>query len=144
MYRAKDLGKSRQEVFATGMRDQAVNRFQLEVDLRQAIRRQELLLYYQPLVLLKTKQIAGFEALVRWRHPQRGFVYPNEFIPIAEETGLIIPMGQWILREACQQMHDWRQKFPLDPPLLISVNLSPKQFRPARSSRTGGANLTGN
>ena len=128
MYRAKDLGKSRQEVFASGMRDQAVSRFQLEIDLRQAIERQEFLLYYQPLVLLETEQIAGFEALVRWRHPQRGFVYPSEFIPVAEETGLIIPMGQWILREACQQMHKWRQKFPLEPPLLISVNLSPKQF----------------
>ena len=128
MYRAKDLGNSRQEVFATGMRDQAVNRFQLEADLRQAIKRQEFLLYYQPLVLLKTEQIAGFEALVRWQHPERGFVYPDQFIPIAEETGLIIPMGQWILQEACQQMYDWRQKFPFDPPLLISVNLSPKQF----------------
>ena len=128
MYRAKDLGQSGQEVFATDMRDQAVNRFQLEIDLRQAIERQEFLLYYQPLVLLKTNQIAGFEALVRWRHPERGFVYPSDFIPVAEETGLIIPMGQWILREACQQMHDWHQKFPINPPLLISVNLSPKQF----------------
>ncbi|MDJ0705583.1 MAG: EAL domain-containing protein [Leptolyngbyaceae cyanobacterium MO_188.B28] len=128
MYRAKDLGKSRQEVFATDMRDQAVNRFQLEIDLRQAIEQQQFLLYYQPLVFLKTNQIAGFEALVRWRHPERGFVYPSEFIPVAEETGLIIPMGEWILEEACRQMYEWRQKFPMDPPLLISVNLSPKQF----------------
>ena len=128
MYRAKALGKKRYEIFATGMRTQVVNKLQLETDLRRAIESQEFLLYYQPIVSLKTGKIAGFESLVRWQHPTRGLVSPVEFIPIAEETGLIIPMSQWILQESCRQMRVWQEQFPLNPPLMISVNLSLEQF----------------
>jgi len=128
MYRAKVLGKSRYEVFDTEMHTRAVTLLQLETDLRRAIERQEFQIHYQPIVSLETGRIAGFEALVRWQHPQRGLVSPAEFIPLAEETGLIIPIGQWVLREACYQMRTWQMQFPTVPPLLISVNLSVKQF----------------
>jgi diguanylate cyclase (GGDEF)-like protein len=128
MYRAKTLGKARHEVFATGMRVQVVKRLQLETDLRRAIEQQEFYLHYQPIVSLKTGRIAGFEALVRWQHPDRGFVSPVEFIPVAEETGLIIPLGKWIFQEAFRQLSIWQAKFPTDPPLMFSVNLSGQQF----------------
>jgi diguanylate cyclase (GGDEF)-like protein len=126
--RAKAAGKSRHEVFVTGMRLQVMTRLQLETDLRRAVQRQEFQLRYQPIICLETGRIAGFEALVRWLHPERGFVAPSEFIPIAEETDLIIPLGRWILREACEQLRVWQDCFPKDPPLLVSVNLSGKQF----------------
>ncbi|MGK7876857.1 MAG: EAL domain-containing protein [Xenococcaceae cyanobacterium] len=128
MYRAKALDKARPEVFARIMHAQAVTRWQLETDLRQAIKRQEFQLYYQPIVSLETGKIAGFEALVRWQSPQGDFVSPKEFIPVAEETGLIIPLGQWILQEACRQMAFWHEQFPQNLPLKISVNLSTRQF----------------
>lgn len=128
MYRAKSLGKARYEVFATGMRLQVVKQLQLETDLRRALERQEFHLHYQPIVSLKTGRIAGFEALVRWQHPQQGLIPPIEFIPIAEETGLIVPLGQWILQEACRQLCIWQAQFPKDPPLMVSVNLSGHQF----------------
>lgn len=128
MYRAKALGKSRYEVFDTSMHTHAVTLLQLETDLRYAIERQEFELHYQPIVALKTDRLSGFEALVRWRHPQRGLVNPGAFIPIAEETGLINPIGWWVLQEACQQMQQWQQQFSLQPPLSISVNLSGKQL----------------
>ena len=128
MYRAKVLGKMRPEVFVTRMHAQTLGRWQLETDLRQAIKRQEFQLYYQPLVLLDTGQLAGFEALVRWFSPHRGFVLPSEFIPIAEETGLIIPLGQKVLQEACRQMKCWHEQFPQASRLMISVNLSQRQF----------------
>jgi EAL domain-containing protein (putative c-di-GMP-specific phosphodiesterase class I) len=110
------------------MHTQAIARLQLEIDLRWVLERQELRVYYQPIVLLKNATIAGFEALVRWQHPTRGLVSPAEFIPVAEETGLIIPMGWWILRQACHQMRSWQEQFPAKPPLTISVNISGKQF----------------
>lgn len=128
MYRAKSLGKARYEVFATGMRVQVVKRLQLETDLRRAIEQQEFCLYYQPIISLATDRIAGFEALVRWQHPQYGLISPAEFIPVAEETGLIIPLGQWIFQAACQQLFIWQTKFPQDPPLIMSINLSGQQF----------------
>ena len=128
MHRAKASGKARHEVFVTGMRVQVMTRLQLETDLRRAIERQEFRLHYQPLVSLQTGKIAGFEALVRWQHPDRGLVPPNDFIPVAEETELIIPMGQWITHEACRQLKVWQEKFPQEQPLLVSVNLSGKQF----------------
>jgi predicted signal transduction protein with EAL and GGDEF domain len=108
MYRAKALGKARSVVFNKTMHRHAVNRLQLETDLRQAIPRQELRLYYQPIVSLATGRITGFEALVRWQHPTRGLVSPIEFIPVAEETGLILPIGEWVLREACLRAKDWQ------------------------------------
>lgn len=128
MYRAKELGKGRYQVFDTGMHDRALARLVLETDLRRAIERQEFVVYYQPLVSLTTGRIAGFEALLRWRHPERGFVSPLEFIPIAEETRLIEPLGAWVLQEACRQMHSWQHQFTAQLPLAISVNLSVKQF----------------
>ncbi|MBW4695391.1 MAG: EAL domain-containing protein [Lyngbya sp. HA4199-MV5] len=128
MHRAKASGKARHEVFVTGMRVQVMTRLQLETDLRRAVERQEFRLHYQPLISLQTGKIAGFEALVRWQHPDRGLVPPNDFIPVAEETDLIIPMGQWITYEACRQLRVWQEKFPREQPLLVSVNLSGKQF----------------
>ncbi len=129
-YRAKSLGKARYEVFSNGLRSQAAQRFQVETDLKLALQRGELFLTYQPLVDLTTGAIAGFEALVRWQHPERGIVSPGEFIPIAEETGLIIPMGQWIFAEACRQSQAWRSQFPRlkTENLIMSINLSAQQF----------------
>lgn len=128
MYRAKALGKGRLEVFDPTLHDRAMARLQLEIDLRRALERQELQLYYQPIVSLNNGRIAGYEALVRWQHPQRGLVSPVEFIPLAEETGLIMPLGMWVLRQACQQLRAWQQQMPTDPPLTVNVNLSGKQF----------------
>jgi diguanylate cyclase (GGDEF)-like protein/PAS domain S-box-containing protein len=128
MYRAKMLGKARHEVFDKTMHARAMNLLQMETDLRRAIERKEFVLHYQPIVALETGTIRGFEALIRWQHPERGFVSPDEFIPIAEETGLIIPIGQWVLRQACRQIHEWQVQFPQYPPLQVSVNLSSKQF----------------
>lgn len=128
MHRAKAAGKARHELFALDMREQVLARLQLETDLRYAIERQQLEVHYQPIVCLETGRIAGFEALVRWRHPERGLVSPDEFIPIAEETGIILPIGEWIIRVACHQLRHWQRTFPTDPPLLVSVNLSSKQF----------------
>ncbi|MGB6016762.1 MAG: EAL domain-containing protein, partial [Nodosilinea sp.] len=128
MYRAKVLGKSRFEVFAAGMLTEAVNRLQLESDLISALDDQEFLLYYQPIVNLKTGELAGFEALVRWQQKDRGFVLPSAFIPAAEETGLIMALGQWIFREACRQLHHWHRLFPHYRHLTMSINLSNRQF----------------
>lgn len=127
MYRAKALRKTRPEVFRTQMHTQTVKRWYLEADLRQAIEREEFELYYQPLICLKTGRIVGFEALVRWQSSRRGLVLPDEFIPVAEETGIIIPLGQKILHKACYQTKLWQMQFP-DTPLTISVNLSRRQF----------------
>ena len=128
MYRAKALGKARSEVFGKDMHTLAVARLQLEMDLRRAIERQEFRLHYQPIIFLETGKIHGFEALVRWQHPDRGLIHPAEFIPVAEETGLIVPIGQWVLREACHQMHIWQEQSSNNFSLTISVNLSRKQF----------------
>lgn len=130
MYRAKALGTSRYEVFATGMLMEAVNRLHLESNLLDALERKEFCLYYQPIVCLSSGQITGFEALVRWHRPDHGFVVPNAFIPIAEETGLIVPLGQWIFQEACQQLKIWQKQFP-QRDLKMSVNLSSRQFKQA-------------
>jgi diguanylate cyclase (GGDEF)-like protein/PAS domain S-box-containing protein len=128
MYRAKALGRGRYVVFNTAMRTHVVAHMELENNLRLGIERQELVLHYQPILSLKTGKITGFEALVRWNHPEKGLIRPADFIPFAEETGLIIPMGEWVLNEACRQMSAWHKQFPSDPPLMISVNLSNKQF----------------
>lgn len=128
MSRARALGKEHYEIFDPGMRAEAVKRFQLEAELRNAIDNKEFLLYYQPIVNLTTGNLAGFEALVRWQHPKEGFVSPGAFIPAAEDTGLIVPMGSWILEEACSQMNTWQQQFSHAEELMVSVNLSTKQF----------------
>ncbi len=128
LYRAKEQGKAWHIVFDSTMYDRAVKLLQLETDLRWAIERQELQIFYQPIVSVATGDITGFEALVRWLHPERGLISPNEFIPVAEETGLIVPIGQWVLRESCQQLRQWQLQFPAMKSLTINVNLSGKQF----------------
>ena len=128
MYRAKALGKARYEIFNTDMYATAMTRLQLETDLRRAIERQEFRVYYQPIVSLHNGKISGFEALVRWQHPERGLICPDSFIPVAEETGLIVSIGYWVLREACRQMQAWLVYRDAASPLKISVNLSQKQF----------------
>jgi diguanylate cyclase (GGDEF)-like protein len=128
MYRAKQLGKARYELFDQAMQARASELIGLERDLRRALEREELFLQYQPIVSLDTGTLHGFEALVRWQHPERGVIPPMKFIPIAEETGLIIQIGQWVLGEACRQMRQWQGLSAADEPLTISVNLSAKQF----------------
>ena len=128
MYRAKSLGKARYEVFDADMRAKVMARLQLETDLRHALERGEFRNFYQPIVALASGEIAGFEALLRWQHPTRGLLAPIEFIPVAEETGLIRELGWWNLREACRQISIWRASFMAHPHLTISVNLSAKQF----------------
>jgi len=128
MYRAKAQGRARYQVFDSGMHDTVVFQLQLENDLRRALERKEFRAFYQPTVCLFTGKLTGFEALMRWQHPQRGLILPEEFIPLSEETGLIIPMGLWILREACEQMQKWTIQFPSQRGLTISVNLSGVQI----------------
>lgn len=128
MYRAKSRGTKSFELFDQTMHLQMVNRLQLESDLRRAIERQEFFLCYQPIVELETGRLAGFEALIRWKHPERGLVSPAQFIPLAEETGLIVQIGHWVLHEACRQMREWYKVYPPSFPLQMSVNLSSKQF----------------
>ena len=127
MYTAKANGKNRYEIFDPTMRERIVERLELETELRQAFEQRKLIIHYQPIVSLKTGQINGFEALVRWNHPTRGILAPAEFIPMAEETGMIISIDRWVLREACRQMRLWQEQFPLIPPLTVSVNLSGNQ-----------------
>ncbi|MEG4581383.1 EAL domain-containing protein [Microcoleus sp. MON1_C5] len=129
MYHAKAQGRGRYEVFAPAMQTVAMARLQLENDLRRAIALQEFCVHYQPIVSLSTGQLSGFEALVRWHHAS-GIIYPPaEFIPVAEETGLINELGWWVLQEACHQIGIWQQQFPHTPPLAINVNLSGVQLK---------------
>ncbi|MGI9065427.1 MAG: putative bifunctional diguanylate cyclase/phosphodiesterase [Pyrinomonadaceae bacterium] len=128
MYRAKGMGKARHEIFDTRMHSQALKLLQLETDLRRALERKEFVLVYQPIMSLGTGVLCGFEALIRWPHPERGLISPIDFIPLAEETGMIVQIGEWVLREACVQMQRWHVIFPTDPPAFMCVNLSVKQF----------------
>jgi diguanylate cyclase (GGDEF)-like protein/PAS domain S-box-containing protein len=128
MYRAKSSGRARYEIFDTQMRERAIARLQLELDLRRAIEDQEFCVHYQPLVELESGKIFGFEALLRWQHPEKGMIKPMEFIPVAEETGLLIPIGLWLLQEACHQTRRWQECYPMQPPLSISVNFSSRQL----------------
>lgn len=128
MYSAKALGKAQYQEFDARMHSHAMTLLQIESDLRRAIDREEFEVNYQPIVSLESGRINGFEALVRWRHPERGLIPPNDFIHIAEENGLIIPIGRWVLREACLQMRRWHEILPSTRQMKISVNLSCKQF----------------
>lgn len=128
MYRAKALGKARYEIFNPDMYTQAMTRLQLETDLHRALDHQEFQVYYQPIVALASGKLAGFEALIRWQHPDQGLVTPTDFIPIAEETGQIVPIGYWVLRCACHQMQAWLESDYVSSPLKINVNLSFKQL----------------
>lgn len=128
MYHAKELGKSRFEFFSDGLRKKAVSRLELENELRQAIECQEFELHYQPIVKLATNEITSCEALIRWRHPKRGLLLPADFIQVAEESGLILPIGQWVLFEACSQLKMWQETYPRLHNLAINVNISGKQF----------------
>jgi EAL domain-containing protein (putative c-di-GMP-specific phosphodiesterase class I) len=127
MYRAKAQGKACYEVFDKGMHTHAVYLLQMENDLRRALDREEFRVFYQPIVSLENGNLAGFEALIRWQHPERGFVNPADFIPLAEDTGLIVPIGMWILRKACQQLCQWQWQSAANRNLFMSVNLSSKQ-----------------
>jgi diguanylate cyclase (GGDEF)-like protein/PAS domain S-box-containing protein len=128
MYRAKEQGRARYELFDEVMRARAIARLRVENDLRRAIERGELLLHYQPLISLPDDRIVAVEALVRWQHPERGLVAPLEFIPVAEENGLIEPIGRWVLEHACAQAAAWLRSRPDEPPISMSVNLSPIQI----------------
>jgi diguanylate cyclase (GGDEF)-like protein len=127
MYRAKAQGKACYEVFDKGMHARAVYLLQMENDLRRALDREELRVYYQPIVSLNNGQLAGFEALIRWQHPERGFINPVDFISLAEDTGMIAPIGLWILKRACQQLAQWQWASTAHRQLFMSVNLSGKQ-----------------
>ncbi|MEH2289093.1 GGDEF/EAL domain-containing response regulator [Nostoc sp.] len=128
MYRAKAQGRAKYHVFNPAMHQEAIQLLELENDLRRGVERREFLVYYQPIISLVTGRISGFEALVRWQHPIRGLVSPIEFIPVAEETGLINAINTWVLQSACHQLSIW-QHYPVTPePLTISVNLSARLF----------------
>lgn len=128
MYRAKSLGKQRYALFSPELLGSAVQRLELETDLAHALERREFCLFYQPLVAMQNGCLIGFEALVRWRHPGRGLVNPNDFIPLAEETGAIIPLGEWILHEACRQLKEWQVTLPGAADLRMNINVSGKQL----------------
>jgi predicted signal transduction protein with EAL and GGDEF domain len=128
MYRAKTLGKARYEIYDQNMFAMAINRLDVETNLRRALQRNEFELHYQPILALSSNTLVGFEALVRWRKSPTELVYPDEFIGVAEDTGLILFIDTWVLREACRTMHQWHQEFPRPEPLSISVNLSARQF----------------
>jgi len=125
---AKRLGRDRYEIFAEEMHIDSIQFLQMETDLRHALERNEFKMYYQPIVELESGNLAGFESLIRWEHPDRGLVSPAEFIPIAEDTGLIIPIGEWILRESCRQLREWQKLSDRSADLWVSVNVSSKQF----------------
>ncbi|MGQ0812621.1 MAG: putative bifunctional diguanylate cyclase/phosphodiesterase [Nitrospiraceae bacterium] len=128
MYRARDLGKGRFVMFDQAMHSQAMARLKLEADLRRAVEGQEFLLFYQPVVSFATGRISGFEALLRWQHPERGLLTPDEFLAVAEEIDVVIPLGEWVLREACRQSRIWQERYPGIRPLTMGVNVSGRQF----------------
>ncbi len=128
MYQAKKRGRGRYEIFNSSMLDHVVSRSQLESAMRNSLENGDFVVYYQPIMQLTTNQVIGFEALLRWNHPEKGLLLPEDFISIAEETGLIIPIGYWVIEVACKQLHDWITLNPNQSHLSVNVNLSPKQF----------------
>ncbi len=129
MYQAKNNGKARYEVFHPAMQVPLMRCLDLEADLRRAVERGEFVLHYQPIVQLSDRRVKGVEALVRWLHPEHGLLPPQRFIPLAEETGLVVQIGEWVLREACRQVSAWNAQRRAQPPLTVSVNLSARQFQ---------------
>jgi diguanylate cyclase (GGDEF)-like protein/PAS domain S-box-containing protein len=129
MYMAKEAGKGRYQVFEPAMHDTALQRLELKADLQRAVDNDEFVLHYQPVIELSTGRIEGLEALVRWQHPTRGLIAPLDFIPLAEETGLIVPLGRWVLQEACTQARRLLELYLMDPPLQMAVNLSARQLQ---------------
>lgn len=129
MYRAKAAGKGRLEIFEESMHSEVRRQMDMRTDLSRAIQNDELILHYQPVVELESARMVGVEALVRWQHPDKGMVSPGEFIPLAEETGLITALGSWVIVKACEQAGRWQRRFPFDPPLSMNINVSASQFR---------------
>ena len=132
MYQAKDNGKGRYTIFDRAMYDRTLKLIELENNLRIALKRSEFAMHYQPIMSLHDNHLVGFEALIRWKHPQKGFISPTEFIPIAEDTGLILELGEWLLKEACQQLQTWRRKYAFLPhinSLKMSINLACQQLQ---------------
>jgi diguanylate cyclase (GGDEF)-like protein len=127
MYVAKAQGKGRFAIYDETMEESIVGRLELASELQRAVERQEFVVHYQPSVTLSNNNIAGVEALLRWQHPTRGLLYPADFVAVAEETGLILPIGAWVLREACMRARQWQSEFPSDPPLSLAVNISARQ-----------------
>jgi diguanylate cyclase (GGDEF)-like protein len=128
MYRAKANGRDRYEIYDAVMRQRILDRLALEGEMRKAIEAEELLVHYQPIIDVANGRVIGFEALTRWKHPRLGVLYPGQFLPLAEETGLIIAIDRWVLRRACEQTVEWQKQFPSSPPLSISVNISSRQI----------------
>ena len=128
MYRAKNSGQATYAVFDTYMHDQAMFQHRMETDLRRALDKGEFDIYYQPIITMETERVQGFEALLRWHHPSRGMVLPDEFIGIVEDTSLVVPIGWWVIERACHQIATWQRLFPVDPPLAMSINVSGKLF----------------
>ncbi len=128
LHRAKAMGPGHYAVFDIAMHDHVLRRLYTETALRRAIENDELLLYYQPIIAISSGRIAGFEALIRWQHPERGLLEPDEFIPTAEETGLCLALDSWVMHEACRQMSVWLHQFSTLPPLTVNINLSPRAF----------------
>jgi diguanylate cyclase (GGDEF)-like protein/PAS domain S-box-containing protein len=142
MYKAKEQGPGRYAVFDPAMQTRAQERLELEAELRRALEQGEFVLYYQPEVSLYNGSMVGLEALLRWQHPERGLLKPSAFVPLAEETDLIAPIGRWVLEEACRQAKRWEEEHPLASPMTMEVNLSPKQVRRRELARTVEEALT--
>lgn len=128
MYRAKSRGKNRFELFTEEAVESASQHLEMEKELVEAMEKDQLVLFYQPEMSMATSRMVGVEALLRWEHPKRGVIYPDEFIPVAEETGLIFAIERWALREACRQVRSWQERYPTDSPLTVGVNLSSRHF----------------
>jgi diguanylate cyclase (GGDEF)-like protein len=128
MHAAKRKGKARHKLFDPGADTTTSGRSLVEADMRRALEEEEFRIHYQPLVALGTGRVRALEALVRWQHPVYGLIYPEDFVPLAEQTGLIVPIGRWVLREACRKARLWQEDHPSDPPLMLSVNVSARQF----------------